>query len=418
MIKNRTYYGEYTLRHWINLLLRKNIILPDYQRSFVWDERDLKRLIKSIKEGQFIQPVTIALYKENEDSKNLLLDGQQRLTSILLSFIGYFPNKSNFDEAEKLASEDDSAQDSENTPSESNVSSHKSIGWTFQELLKYGSTKEKIQEGLGKEGKYNKLDIEDIIGSENNFWEEHFIGFSYVVPVFNNSNNEKVKGYFSKLFRNMNYFGKKLSNIESRKSLYYQNQEYTSFFEGKTSEGKDVLCGLKIKQDFQNNSIDFVRYLSILSQKNVEDTPLVGYSSYKSRESFYADYVSYILGLEQEQRERKFDKFKFNEALKDTWKERFSNLREVVLKLKDQMNLKEGAFSSWIEADYWLFGLIYYVVFMGKQIKEDITNLPQEVISKINDKRGDETYTKNSNRLGNIRARIDESINIYNNYVS
>ena len=409
MIKNRTYYGEYTLRHWINLLLRKNIILPDYQRSFVWDERDLKRLIKSIKEGQFIQPVTIALYKENEDSKNLLLDGQQRLTSILLSFIGYFPNKNKFKEAEKSADEDDSAQDSEDTPSESNVSSHKSIGWTFQELLKYGSTKEKIQEGLGKDEKYDKLDIKDIIGSENNFWEEHFIGFSYVVPVFDNSNNE-VKGYFSKLFRNMNYFGKKLSNIESRKSLYYQNQEYTSFFEGKTSEGKDVLCGLKIKQDLQNNSIDFVRYLSILSQKCVGDTPLVGYSSYKSRESFYADYVSYILGLEQEQRERKFDKFKFNETLKDTWKERFSNLREVVLKLKGQKELEEGIFFSWIEADYWLFGLIYYVVFMGKRIKEDITNLPQEVISKINDKKG--------NRLGNIRERIEESINIYSNYVS
>ena len=417
MIKNRTYYGEYTLKHWINLLLRKNIILPNYQRSFVWDERDLKRLIKSIKEGQFIQPVTIALYKENEDSKNLLLDGQQRLTSILLSFIGYFPNKSKFDEAEKLASEDDSAQDSDDTPSESNVSSHKSIGWTFQELLKYGSTKEEIQEKLGKDEKYNDLDIKDIISSENNFWEEHFIGFSYVVPVFDNSNNE-VKGYFSKLFRNMNYFGKKLSNIESRKSLYYQNQEYTSFFEGKTNEGKDVLCGLKIKQDLQNNSIDFVRYLSILSQKYANNKPLVGYSSYKSRESFYADYVSYILGLEQEQKEDKFNDFDFNQSLKDFWKDRFSNLREAVLKLKDQKELEEGIFSSWIDADYWLFGLIYYVVFMGKRIKEDITNLPQEVISKINDKKGNEYYTKNSNRLGNIRERIDESINIYRNYVS
>ena len=417
MIKNRTYYGEYTLRHWINLLLRKNIILPDYQRSFVWDERDLKRLIKSIKEGQFIQPVTIALYKEKEDSKNLLLDGQQRLTSILLSFIGYFPNKSKFDEAEKLASEDDSAQDSEDTPSESNVSSHKSIGWTFQELLKYASTKEEIQEKLEKDEKYNKLDIRDIIESDNNFWEKHFIGFSYVVPVFDNSNNE-VKGYFSNLFRNMNYFGKKLSNIESRKSLYYQNQEYTSFFEGKTTDGKDVLCDLKIKQDFQVNNIDFVRYLSILSQKYINVTPLVDYSSYKSRESFYADYVSYILELEQEQKEDKFDNFNFNETLKYSWKDRFFKLREAVLKLKDQMGLREDVFSSWIEADYWLFGLIYYVVFMGKQIKEDITSLSQEVISKINNKRADETYTKNSNRLGNIRARIDESINIYSNYVS
>lgn len=416
MIKSRTYYGEYTLKHWINLLLKKNIILPDYQRSFVWDERDLKRLIKSIKEGQFIQPVTIALYKENEDSKNLLLDGQQRLTSVLLSFIGYFPNKSKFDEAEKLAIEDDSALYSEDTSTESNISSHKSIGWTFQELLKYGSTKEEIQEKLEKDEKYSELDIRDLIDS-NDFWEEHFIGFSYVVPVFDNSNNE-VKGYFSNLFRNMNYFGKKLSNIESRKSLYYQNQEYTSFFEGKTTDGKDVLCDLKIRQDFQVNSIDFVRYLSILSQKYVGDTPLVGYSSYKSRESFYADYVSYILGLEQEQKEDKFNDFDFDQSLKDFWKDRFSNLREAVLKLKGQMELKEDVFYSWIEADYWLFGLIYYVVFKGEQIKEDITNLPQEVISKINDKRDDETYTKNSNRLGNIRERIDESINIYRNYVS
>ena len=283
-------------------------------------------------------------------------------------------------------------------------------------MLKYGSTKEEIQEKLEKDEKYSELDIRDLIDSDD-FWEEHFIGFSYVVPVFDNSNNE-VKGYFSNLFRNMNYFGKKLSNIESRKSLYYQNQEYTSFFEGKTTDGKDVLCDLKIRQDFQVNSIDFVRYLSILSQKYVGDTPLVGYSSYKSRESFYADYVSYILGLEQEQKEDKFNDFDFDQSLKDFWKDRFSNLREAVLKLKGQMELKEDVFYSWIEADYWLFGLIYYVVFKGEQIKEDITNLPQEVISKINDKRDDETYTKNSNRLGNIRERIDESINIYRNYVS
>ena len=88
------------------------------------------------------------------------------------------------------------------------------------------------------------------------------------------------------------------------------------------------------------------------------------------------------------------------------------------MKLKDQMDLKGGVFSSWIEADYWLFGLIYYVVFIGKQIKEDITNLPQEVIGKINDKKDNEYYMKNSNRLGNIRERIEESINIYSNYVS
>ena len=46
-MENRVYYGEYSLKHWINLMLKRNIILPEYQRSFVWDEKDVKRLIKS-----------------------------------------------------------------------------------------------------------------------------------------------------------------------------------------------------------------------------------------------------------------------------------------------------------------------------------------------------------------------------------
>lgn len=36
--KNKVYYGEYTLKHWIDLILTENIILPKYQRFFVWDK--------------------------------------------------------------------------------------------------------------------------------------------------------------------------------------------------------------------------------------------------------------------------------------------------------------------------------------------------------------------------------------------
>ena len=86
-MESRVYYGEYSLKHLINLLLRRNIVLPDYQRSFVWDEKDIKRLIKSLGEGQFVQPITIANYSCENRDLNLLLDGQQRLTSILLSYL-------------------------------------------------------------------------------------------------------------------------------------------------------------------------------------------------------------------------------------------------------------------------------------------------------------------------------------------
>lgn len=47
----RVYYGEYTLKHWIELMLKKNIILPKYQRSFVWEENDVQRLIQSLENG-------------------------------------------------------------------------------------------------------------------------------------------------------------------------------------------------------------------------------------------------------------------------------------------------------------------------------------------------------------------------------
>lgn len=92
-MNNKVFYGEYTLKLWIDMMLSDNIVLSDYQRHFVWRERDVKRLIQSLKDGQFVQPVTVALYDAGITQQNLILDGQQRLTSLLLAYLGYFPDK-------------------------------------------------------------------------------------------------------------------------------------------------------------------------------------------------------------------------------------------------------------------------------------------------------------------------------------
>lgn len=78
-MKTRVYYGQYSLKHWINLMLKENIVLPEYQRRFVWGEKDTKRLIKSFQEGQFVQPITIAQYKVGNTEQNLILDGHNVL---------------------------------------------------------------------------------------------------------------------------------------------------------------------------------------------------------------------------------------------------------------------------------------------------------------------------------------------------
>jgi hypothetical protein len=170
--------------------------------------------------------------------------------------------------------------------------------------------------------------------------------------------------------------------------------------------------------------IDFVRYLSILSQYTITRSPnkvLVGYSASSSRESFYADYVSYLLGLEQEYRENKFDGFNFNATFPNQcWKERYERLRDAVERLKPMFRLAEksrDAFASWIDADYWLFGLIYFIVFEGKVLKDDITNIERSITMEVRARKSSDYYSKAPNRLGNLRERLDRSISIIGKYV-
>ena len=56
-MNKKVFYGEYTLIHWVELILKKDIVLPAYQRCFVWDEEQVKRFIKSLKDGNFVPPV-------------------------------------------------------------------------------------------------------------------------------------------------------------------------------------------------------------------------------------------------------------------------------------------------------------------------------------------------------------------------
>lgn len=416
MIGNRTYYGEYSLERWIELIVKGNIVLPEYQRHFVWNQKDLKRLIKSLHEGQFVQPVTIGLYnKANKEKINLLLDGQQRLSSILLAYLGYFPKKEMFETPnQEIAIEDDSAFDEAGDNQNTEI---KSIKWTIRELYDKGKSLEELRAELSSNYRYEKLDLG--LQLEEDFWKETFIGFSFIVPDM--AEVSDVQKFYTHLFRNMNYYGRKLSASESRKSLYYQDSRLTNYFEGKTEQGDDVLCDLKVKQDFKPRQIDFIRYLSMLSQKKVGKTVMMGYSAYNSRENYYADYVAYLLGLEQEEREDKFDGFDFSAIFPDyVIRDRYNKLREGVEQIKQYIHQDyDGAFKSWIDADLWLLGLIYYVVFEGKDLSlegnkgEDLRQAISEEIDSKN-----EAYQKRSNALGHIRERINKSIEIYNDYVS
>lgn len=69
--ENRVHYGEFTLDYWLEQLVSGGIVLPEYQRSFVWSKEQIKNLINSISRDEFVPPVTIG--KLND--KNIIIDG-------------------------------------------------------------------------------------------------------------------------------------------------------------------------------------------------------------------------------------------------------------------------------------------------------------------------------------------------------
>lgn len=419
-MKTRVYYGEYTLRHWLNLMLTRNIDLPEYQRSFVWEEEDVKRMVESLKSGQFILPVTIAHYQDGDNMMNLILDGQQRLTSLLLAYVGYMPIKEMFNESEGYLAHGDDSREEESTRSP--------IEWTYKQLLGEKSqenTLDKIKERLRVDNRYSKLNVtfEDEI---DDFYDNTFLGFSFVIP--NCTDPKETQRYFSTLFRNMNYFGKKLSPMESRRSLYFMNEDYKDYFDGKLENGEDVLCNLKIIENMIPKKIDLLRYLAVLSQYTIVKghemwRVMVGYSAFSSRENYYADYVSYIMKLEQENRKDKFDGFDIEATFpRQEWKERFVEIRSFLERNRKSLGLDEknnNAFTSWIDADYWLYGLFYYVLFKGKHIVREY-ELIEKVKSEIRAKRRvrdvPTEYQRNPNRIGNLRDRISRSLKLYESY--
>ena len=89
----KVYYGEYTLKYWIDLLLKKDLVLPDYQRSFVWSEDQVKGFVKGIQKDGFVPPVTIGVCNIGGENHNLILDGQQRLSSLLLAYFKSYPKR-------------------------------------------------------------------------------------------------------------------------------------------------------------------------------------------------------------------------------------------------------------------------------------------------------------------------------------
>lgn len=86
-----SYPSDYTLSGIAQMWKDGDILIPDYQREFVWTMRQSSLLIDSFLCGLPVPPVFFYI---DEDNKNLVIDGQQRILSVVFYIEGYFGKES------------------------------------------------------------------------------------------------------------------------------------------------------------------------------------------------------------------------------------------------------------------------------------------------------------------------------------
>jgi len=81
------YPSDFTLSGIVEMWGNGDITIPEFQREFVWNIKQSSLLIESFLLGLPVPPVFFYIDDEN---KNLVIDGQQRILSIVFFFEGFF----------------------------------------------------------------------------------------------------------------------------------------------------------------------------------------------------------------------------------------------------------------------------------------------------------------------------------------
>lgn len=83
-----SYGADYDVEGLVKRLDRDDILIPPFQRNYVWTQKEASRFIESLLLGLPVPGIFLA--KEPDSNKLLVLDGQQRLKTLQFFYNGYF----------------------------------------------------------------------------------------------------------------------------------------------------------------------------------------------------------------------------------------------------------------------------------------------------------------------------------------
>lgn len=440
-MKNKVFYGEYTLKHWVDLIESKNLILPEYQRTLAWKPDQVKHLIDSFSKDYFVPPVTIASINNGQSTKNYIIDGQQRLTSLILFKANIYPDKNFFkgdtnvteEEVNDLQSLQSESSSDTTSPNTGNSKATTKLGrvrlnWTINDYLN----------DINNLDHYETL-AENPVSDRLKFLESHYLGFAYIVPLVQDFQQQQK--YFSTIFRDINSQGVGLTSIERRRSLYFLNKKHKDLFDSNVLKHFQIVDGLGNARD-----LDWIRYLAILSQykKDGNSTNIArGFRSTKKREDYYIKYITAVVDTEPlheriSSLESKSDKTDNEEQQLSELKNKYNEQTEIfcdfysifpdgkysdrLTKIEDAIknNISSGIFPKEfcdiMLADLYLFGIIYHTFMNDK-----VCILPEDFQAIIETEKSNLTAIEGARRSPNdiarIKERLDKSIEIYNRYI-
>lgn len=193
---------------------------------------------------------------------------------------------------------------------------------------------------------------------------------------------------------------------ESRSALYWLAPDKVPFFK------PDFLQEVNVN----NKKLDFARLLAYVadayqinqSESRAKDKYkrlAKGYSLTRRYEEYIELYVNNVINNETDERFGQFSAI-------------FPNYEDDLNKLKETFfnHYKKTKFSNLVEADYYLFGLLYWQFFSKRQIDFSKSGLFSELDNAILEHRG-ANGEKNVGKLGAIRDRMKNSIEIYEKYL-
>lgn len=82
------YPADTTLSGYLDMWKNQQLVIPKFQRNYVWDQVKASKLIESFLLGLPVPGVF--LFKEKNSSHYLIIDGQQRITSIVYFLMGVY----------------------------------------------------------------------------------------------------------------------------------------------------------------------------------------------------------------------------------------------------------------------------------------------------------------------------------------